>query len=126
MSKSILIKRLFARKTKNIKYDELKGVAEFIKNAENNCIELAKVASKIKKIIKSSDAEKLVKLEKKINNLKNKGEKPDLKEVELHNDLDKKFGTKILPLLDQFDNIIINSTFFNSEHFKYLLEKSTK
>lgn len=121
MPKLISIKRPFAKKTADV--TRLKEIAELMKSAESSCTELAKVASKIKRILKSSDAQKLDQLDKKIKTLKNEGNKPNQKDIELYNKLEQTIDSKTRHLLSHFDYILKKSMFFQSPMFTYGLQK---
>ena len=112
MPKLISIKRPFAKKTANIKNEAVKSIAELAKDAESSCTELAKDASKFKKLLKSSDAKKLDHLNEKIMTLKDKGKKPDPKDVKLLKTLFKSFESKLSLVFNDAKRIMSDSTFF--------------
>lgn len=122
MPKLISIKRPFAKKTADV--TRLKEIAELMKSAESSCTELAKVASKIKRILKSSDAQKLDQLDEKISTLYGDDTLDDdqfrfqlLHLRHLRDKLDDKLESKIDPLGTQFEDIVNKFKWFNPEFF---------
>lgn len=112
MLKLISIKRPFVNKTEHIKNEDYKKIATLMKNAEIDCAQVAKIASKLKRILKSSDAEKMYEILEKAEDLNKEGKEPDPKDVELHNKLHDKLNSKIDPLTSQLYDITEKSIFF--------------
>ena len=111
MPKLISIKRPFARKTANIKNEETKASAEFFKDAENDCIKMAKIASGFKKVFKSSDYEKMEKFHDKYESEIENGTLSDDKADELKK-LKDKVQNKFKPLGESCLDLLNNSNFF--------------
>ncbi|MBO7605790.1 MAG: hypothetical protein J6S61_04945 [Elusimicrobiaceae bacterium] len=120
MPKLISIKRPFVKKTADLKNGKAKDIAEIMKSIESSCTELAKVASKIKRILKSSDVQKLDQLDEKISTLYGEDtldEDQLLHLRHLRDKLDDKLDSKMDPLFTQFDDIVNKFKWFNLEFF---------
>lgn len=106
MTKLISIKRPFTRKTKDVKDTATQNIAIEWKNTESELTDLAKIASEIKRIYKSSDFEKYDDLRKKYD------EKTYTdKEYDEFFKIRNKLKPKLAQLKKSFTDLMKNSTF---------------
>lgn len=106
MPKLISIKRPFAKKTKHVKDTATQNIAIGWKNTESELTDLAKIASEIKRIYKSSDFEKY-------DDLREKYDKKTYtdKEYDEFFKIRNKLKPKLAQLKKSFTDLMKNSTF---------------